>query len=490
MIAAWLLKPQFPQTLSYYFMKPPLRCLPKTPFGGREHMGISVVARQIHAQSRGLVRHTRHANTYIVVSLPQRKFMSSGNIPINRSKHETGNEIVAVDYKALLEKVRKNPSLDAYHEAIAAFSNRPGKFSKGAALFIKNCLSAMDETKITPNRKTYNALLDVFPRRRWITRTLFDVMMPKYTPEVKVGLDVLQRMEDDGCRPDTTTYDIVEGVYGKSSVCLKKLENIFYWFTFYGITEESRTGKYPDRYLRTHEALARLGGAGCDIVDHFKIVGNDAPDDEELFIRDDTPSKETERTVHSFIASVTSKQHEERLHRIEAMCVHGKKRSPDVSVGSDGYESASPASSVAHILVEGPHLHWFDRHQAPYYTFALSVETIASSSDGHSAGVDAGSRVTVDGVESKRGGGEIYEIVCVAMVYPDSIENLGVWAESIAKRHDFLSNARIMYNVGSKIKVDNDGHEDSSSGDAKDSVAESIRKMRLRKEKKEHGNVS
>ncbi|KNC76796.1 hypothetical protein SARC_10722 [Sphaeroforma arctica JP610] len=320
-------------------------------------------------------------------------------------KPEKDGAVVVQDYTKLLEEVRLRPSLEAYNEAIAAYGRRPGKFSKGSVDFIKNCLATMDETGIKPNRATFNGLLDVFPRRRWITRTLFDVIMPKYTPEVKVGIDVLQRMEDDGIRPDLDTFDICEGVFGKSSVCLKKVQNIFYWFTLFDIDEKSRTGRFPDRYQRTQRALKKVSGPGSVLTDHFKTIDNDDDSEDPLKI-DYSPSQETDRTVHMFITSAESPVHTQRLKILQDM-----------------YSGDGDDRVVTCVLVEGPHLNWFDRQQAPYYT--LSV------------GVQSGDVTEV--------ANESFEVVSLAMAYPYTQENISLWAENLIGNYPFMQASPLIY---------------------------------------------
>ena len=129
----------------------------------------------------------------------------------------------------LLEKASLQPTRESFVKAVDAFLKRD-KRRKGHLDFISASLKWIEMSGLSRDLPTYNRLLDVFPRDRFRNKTLMDAIWPRPYPQIDSALHILQKMEDNGIRPDYTTYSLMLEVFGHASLPVQKCRRIAYWF--------------------------------------------------------------------------------------------------------------------------------------------------------------------------------------------------------------------------------------------------------------------
>ena len=99
--------------------------------------------------------------------------------------------------------------------------------------FINTALERVDEFGLQKNMQIYKDMLDLFPKGRFVNRTLFDALWPRRTPQMELALRILQKMEDEGIRPDDETQELLLQIFGRASYPLQKCRRMIYWFDRY-----------------------------------------------------------------------------------------------------------------------------------------------------------------------------------------------------------------------------------------------------------------
>jgi signaling intermediate in Toll pathway protein len=149
------------------------------------------------------------------------------------SSNSTPGKLVGTSRLAEIDKLLKEaslqPSRESFTKAVEAFLMRD-KRRRGHLDFIDASLKWMEVAGLAKDLPTYNLLLDVFPRDRFRNRTLMDAIWPRPYPQIDAALRVLQKMEDNGIRPDYTTYSLMLEVFGHASLPVQKCRRIAYWF--------------------------------------------------------------------------------------------------------------------------------------------------------------------------------------------------------------------------------------------------------------------
>ena len=149
------------------------------------------------------------------------------------SSSSTPGKLVGISRLSEIDKLLKEaslqPSRESFTKAVEAFLKRD-KRRRGHLDFIDSSLKWMEIAGLGKDLPTYNLLLDVFPRDRFRNRTLMDAIWPRPYPQIDAALRVLQKMEDNGIRPDYTTYSLMLEVFGHASLPVQKCRRIAYWF--------------------------------------------------------------------------------------------------------------------------------------------------------------------------------------------------------------------------------------------------------------------
>lgn len=135
----------------------------------------------------------------------------------------------------IIDQARKQTGLhaqDQFKVALQEFLVRD-KHRRTHLKFISTALEKVDEFGVQKNIQIYKDILDLFPKGRFVNRTLFDALWPRRTPQMELALRILQKMEDEGIRPDDETHEILLQVFGRASYPLQKCRRMVYWFDRY-----------------------------------------------------------------------------------------------------------------------------------------------------------------------------------------------------------------------------------------------------------------
>lgn len=135
-------------------------------------------------------------------------------------------------YSYLIDKAKENQTLAHREQFAVALKSYLSleKYRRGHVKFIKEGLARMDEFGLQKDVLTYNRLIDMFPKGRFNNKTMFDAFWPKPHPQIDLALDILQKMEDYGIRPDYNTYTLLCEIFGRVSFPVQKCTRIAVWF--------------------------------------------------------------------------------------------------------------------------------------------------------------------------------------------------------------------------------------------------------------------
>ncbi len=129
---------------------------------------------------------------------------------------------------ALQNKRNKEGFIEVVHNF-----RRKDKRSRGHLGFIYTGIKYIHEFGLQKNLDAYNELLDVFPKDKFVNRTLLDALWPKPHPQIDCALELLTLMEDNYVRPDNLTYTILMEVFGRASIPVQKAQRMAFWFDKY-----------------------------------------------------------------------------------------------------------------------------------------------------------------------------------------------------------------------------------------------------------------
>ena len=135
----------------------------------------------------------------------------------------------------IIDQARKQIELhpeDQFKMALQEFLVRD-KHRRTHLKFINTALENVDEFGLQKNIQIYKDVLDLFPKGRFVNRTLFDALWPRRTPQMELALKILQKMEDEGIRPDDELQEILLQIFGRASYPLQKCRRMIYWFDRY-----------------------------------------------------------------------------------------------------------------------------------------------------------------------------------------------------------------------------------------------------------------
>lgn len=129
--------------------------------------------------------------------------------------------------------------------------------------FITTAMKFIEPYGLEKDVEVYNKLLDVFPKDKFVNRTLFDAIWPKQHPQMNLALDILTKMEWQGVLPTEETHDIMYSVFGRASFPLHKIYRMWFWFE---TLKDINPYLLPDEVFRDRVDIIKAG------VD--RILGN------------------------------------------------------------------------------------------------------------------------------------------------------------------------------------------------------------------------
>ena len=172
-------------------------------------------------------------------------------------------------YSHLIDKAKENQTFAQREQFALALKGYLSleKYRRGHMKFIKEGLIRMDEFNLQRDILTYNRLIDIFPKGKFNNKTMFDAFWPKPHPQIDLALEILQKMEDYGIRPDYNTYMLLCEIFGRVSYPVQKCLRIAVWFDkFENIDPYRIVGDMPTEPLVLSKmALERISGNGCQL---------------------------------------------------------------------------------------------------------------------------------------------------------------------------------------------------------------------------------
>lgn len=245
---------------------------------------------------------------------------------------KTHSSLIQVNYDAVIDSAKLNAALESREQfalALKEFMSRE-KYRRGHANFIKLALQRMDEFNLERDLLTYNRILDVFPKGKFVAKRMLDALWPRPLPQTELALEILTKMEEYGIRPDYNTYMLLIEVFGKTSLPVQKCRRIAYWFDKYENADPFKIdGDLPsDSFALSKLVLQRVAGKGGQITE-IKVPLND---------------------TDSHIISGSTEPQLKLLHSLGEGC------------------------STPLLHVEGPHRLWLRKLQQFYYSLRLLPE--------------------------------------------------------------------------------------------------------------------
>lgn len=139
------------------------------------------------------------------------------------------------------------------------------KFRRGHVTFIDSALIRIPEFNLEKDLLTYNRLFDLIPKNKYRSKTLFDALWPKPIPQIDLALRVLEKMEDNGVRPDDVTYSLLCEIFGRTSFPVQKCVRMAILFDKYENIDPYRIkeGMPSEQWEIAKLALQRMTGEDC-----------------------------------------------------------------------------------------------------------------------------------------------------------------------------------------------------------------------------------
>ena len=200
------------------------------------------------------------------------------------------------------------------------------RFNTGFMIFIENAMKRMEELNVDLEVEAYNQLLDCYPKDKYTTRSLLDIIFPPPYPAVELCLDLLTKMEEKGVRPNDDTYKVLYFAFGRASLPLHKCVRIMLWFDRF-----ENHDPYPMKAPVPYKNQLKLFSLTC------QRVYQELYKDKHLTVYLEDPS-----SMFQFVYGYESDS-------IKQSCVMFDPVEKD-------------------IIVEGPHLMWLQKHREQYYT--------------------------------------------------------------------------------------------------------------------------
>ena len=174
-----------------------------------------------------------------------------------------------ISYSYLIDKAKEDLTLaerDKFTSALDAYLSLE-KYRRGHVKFIKEGLGRMDDFGLQKDLVSYNRLIDLFPRGHFNNKRFFDTLWPRSYPQTELALDLLQKMEDNGIRPNRVTYDVLCEIFGRQSLPVEKCIRIAIWFDrFEDIDPYRIIGEVPsDPFTISKMAFDRICGKDCKV---------------------------------------------------------------------------------------------------------------------------------------------------------------------------------------------------------------------------------
>ena len=180
--------------------------------------------------------------------------------------------VVHSTYNALVESAKQKPALEKQEQfalVLKEFMARE-KYRRGHVHFIRLALHRMNEFGLEKDLLTYNRMLDIFPKGKFIARRMLDALWPRSLPQLELALELLTKMEEHGVRPDYNTFMLLTEIFGRRSLPVQKCIRIAYWFDAFEHADPYKvdSGLPSDPLELSRLALKRIAGDRGQLTEH------------------------------------------------------------------------------------------------------------------------------------------------------------------------------------------------------------------------------
>nr|XP_012147991.1 PREDICTED: uncharacterized protein LOC100880478 isoform X3 [Megachile rotundata] len=95
--------------------------------------------------------------------------------------------------------------------------------------FILKALKCMDDFGVNRDLETYKALLDIFPKGKYIPENIYQAMLHHYPKQQDTAIKLLIKMEDNYVMPDYEMQEMILNIFGVRSLVIKRFWRMMYW---------------------------------------------------------------------------------------------------------------------------------------------------------------------------------------------------------------------------------------------------------------------
>jgi len=296
---------------------------------------------------------------------------------------------------ALLRQcLSEQPDREGFFKAVDIYVDR-NKRRHGHMEFIVTAMKFIEPYGLAKDLEVYNKLLDVFPRDKFVNRTLFDAIWPKQHPQMNLALDILTKMEWQGIMPSEETHDLLYSIFGRASFPLKKVYRMWFWFE---TLKDINPYYLPDEVYKDRLNIVR---AGID-----RILGNnDGTKIIEISSAEETEDESSEMVDYKhFIISSQSEY--------QKQCI-------------------SMLTTDKTVFVEGPINIWLGKKREEYFILKTGRQDLMACDV-----------LTVQPDEEREG-----VVLAVCFATRPYRENISKWLTYLQEENKQLKEMNIVYNI-------------------------------------------
>ncbi|XP_030020502.2 evolutionarily conserved signaling intermediate in Toll pathway, mitochondrial [Manduca sexta] len=154
-----------------------------------------------------------------------RNIMKTKSSNIMFKRWESSEKRVAM-HDPFVTQPKKNKK--TYLEVIKMFEDQDNR-RRGHVEFVYAALAKMKEFGVQKDLEVYKALVDVFPKGKFIPQNIFQAEFMHYPKQQQCAVDLLEQMEDNKVIPDTEMEQMLLNIFGNRGIPLRKYWRMMYW---------------------------------------------------------------------------------------------------------------------------------------------------------------------------------------------------------------------------------------------------------------------
>ena len=162
-----------------------VRCQKVSVMSFTRHI-CSLLGRGIYQQ------HGRYAAPCLLS--PVRSFLDVRD----KDHHEKEKQLVIHQSEYFDEAAKRARDKHTYKEALTLYLKRNEVYRKGHVEFLYAALSRMKEFNVNRDIETYKQLLTLFPERKMVAESFWQVEFMHYPKQQQCCIDILDHMEENG----------------------------------------------------------------------------------------------------------------------------------------------------------------------------------------------------------------------------------------------------------------------------------------------------